>query len=190
MPCMVGLILVREPLVRTLFDYGKFKDTADADSRVALALAMYTAGLWAYGLNQVIIRAFYAMQNAKTPLKIAVWNVLLNLALNLILVQTSLRESGLALATALSAAVQFVVLFALFRKQLDHLTWSPVIISAARTLLASAVMGLGAWVAGNLDLLQDTDSLRLLAMVTAGGVAYLVAVCLLRCQEVRELLRR
>jgi len=114
-PCMAGLILVREPLVRALFNYGRFREVPGADLRVAGALAMYALGLWAYGLNQLVIRAFYAMQNATTPLKTAVAAVVVNVALNLVLVQTFLRESGLALATATGATLQVCALLAIYR---------------------------------------------------------------------------
>jgi len=189
-PCMVGLILVREPLVRALFGHGEFNEAPHADLRVASALAMYALGLWAYGLNHLVVRAFYAMQDAKTPLKVAVVTVLLNLTLNLVLVQTSLREAGLALATAISAVVQLAVLLMLFRKRLDHLRWSPIAASAGRTLLATAFMGLLVWVVDGLNPVGRADSLRLAAMVATGAASYLIAVRLLRCRELRELMRQ
>jgi len=188
-PCMVGLILVSQPLVRALFDYGKFKESPDADIRVAFALTMYALGLWAYGLNHLVVRAFYATKDATTPLKVAVATVVLNLTLNLILVQTSLREAGLALATAISATVQLLVLLILLRKRLDHISWSPIAASAVRTLLAATLMGWCVWAVGNLNVLQEAEPLRLAAMVATGGVSYLLAVRILRCQEVHELLR-
>jgi len=189
-PCMVGLILVRGPLVRALFAHGEFKETPHADLRVALALAMYTLGLWAYGMNHLMVRAFYAIQDAKTPLKVAMVTVVLNLGLNLELVQTSLREAGLALATAVSAAVQLVVLWILFRKKLDHLQWKPIAASAARTLLATAFMGVIVGMVGSFNSLGGGDLRRLVAMVVAGTLSYLAAVRLLRYQELNELMKQ
>jgi len=189
-PCMVGLILIREPLVRTLFGHGEFNKAPQADLRVASALAMYALGLWAYGLNHLVVRAFYAIQDAKTPLKVAVATVLLNLVLNLVLVQTSLREAGLALATAIGAGVQLAALLVLFRKRLDTLRWPPIAASAGRTLLAAALMGLLVWVVDSVIPAGWADSLRLAAMVAAGAASYLIAVRLLRCQELRELMRQ
>ena len=140
-------------------------------------------------MNQLVIRAFYSIKDARTPLKVAVVTVVLNLTLNLVFVQTSLREAGLALATAISAAAQLVVLLILFRKRLDPLQWKPIAASAARTLLATTLMGLGVWAVGSLDLVGGADPLRLAAMVAAGGAGYLLAVRLLRCQELHELMR-
>ena len=187
-PSMLGLILVREPLVRALFNRGQFAETPDADVRVATALLMYALGLWAYGLHQVIIRAFYALQDAKTPLKTAVASVVVNVILNLILVQTFLRESGLALATAIGATLQVVVLLAVYNRRFEALDWMslwPTLckIAAAALFMTVAVLAVDhrPW---------ESETLRLIALVVTGGVAYVAAAWALRCPELRHLFRR
>jgi len=189
-PCMVGLILVREPLVRSLFNYGRFKDIADADERVAWALAMYALALWAYGLSQLVVRAFYATKDAKTPLKVAVVSVVLNIVLNLILVQTALRESGLALATAIGATLQVSVLLVLFSRRLYRIDWSRMVpglvkIGVAACAMGLLVVGMDRWVAAGL-----LDPLRLTVLVATGAGGYALAALLLRCEEMRQLMRR
>ncbi len=190
LPCMVGLILIREPLVRTLFAHGKFKEVPQADLRVAAALAMYTLGLWAYGLNHLLTRAFYALQDARTPLKVSVANVALNLVLNLILVQTVLREAGLALATAFGATLQVIVLLVLFDRRVERLPWSQLLPSAGRTLIAAVVMGGVVVLTGRYAVPEAGNVVRLVVMISTGAASYLAAVRLLRCPELRELTRR
>lgn len=190
LPCMVGLILIREPLVRTLFAHGRFKEIPHADLRVAAALAMYLLGLWAYGLNHLLTRAFYALQDARTPLKVSVANVALNLTLNLILVQTVLREAGLALATAAGATLQVIVLLVLFNRRIERLPWAQLLPSAGRTLAAALFMGALVLLVDRYALPEVGNLIRLAILVATGAAAYLAAVWLLRCPELRELTRR
>jgi len=189
-PSMLGLILVREPLVRALFDRGQFAERSDADLRVAGALLMYALGLWAYGLNQIVIRAFYALQDAVTPLKTAVASVVVNVILNLILVQTFLRESGLALATAIGAAVQVVILMAVYNRRFEPLDWKSLWptffkIALAALLMTAAVLTVDRQVAHAM-----ADPLRLLVLVGTGAITYGAAAWAFRCPELRQLFRR
>jgi len=189
-PCMVGMFLVREPLVRVFFARGVFNKIPNADQRVALALAMFVSALWAYGLNHLVTRAFYSLQDAKTPMKIAVGSVFLNLALNLILVQTALREAGLALSTAISAAVQCALMVVILRKRIGRMGWRRTIPSAMRTVLASVVMAAAVIAVDRLVFAGAKDVIRLGAMLVTGGISFLAAVLALRCEEFHDVLHR
>src|SRR5690606_23963171 len=149
-PCLVGLIIVAEPLIQTLFAHGEFERFPDATPRAARALTMYSLGIWAFGVNQLIVRAYYAMQDASTPLWISVWNVGLNLVLNLVLVHTALREAGLALATTICAMIQIAVLLWKFDRKYVPIRWAECTRSLVRTLAASIVMGGLTWWVGRL----------------------------------------
>ncbi|HSW44584.1 MAG TPA: murein biosynthesis integral membrane protein MurJ [Phycisphaerae bacterium] len=188
-PCMVGMILVREPMVRVLFAHGKFNLIPHAAERVALALAMFVSALWAYGLNHLVTRTFYSLQDAKTPLKVAVSSVVLNLVLNLILVQTPLREAGLALSTAISATFQFVVMTVVLRRRIGRMGWRRTIPSAFRILLASGVMAAAVIAMDQWALAGMHDAVRLAAMVAVGAVVFIAAALLLRCDEFHDVIR-
>jgi len=189
LPCLVGLIVVREPLIRTILAHGKFNNFPQAVDRVALSLFMFALGVWAFGINQIIVRAFYAMQDAKTPLWISVRNVALNLILNLVLVHTALKEAGLALSTSICAMLQIGVLLWKFDRKYAHVHWGETIRSISKTLLASVVMGIVTWWAGRL--FADQRALyQLMLMVAVGAGSYLVAAFVLRCEELREMLHR
>lgn len=116
LPASVGLVVLREPLVRCLFSGGDgFSE--DGVRRAALVLAGYSAAIWAYSLNQLFTRAFYAAGDTRTPMRIALWMVGLNLTLNMTLIWW-LREAGLAWSTAISAGVQTLLLAAATRRRL------------------------------------------------------------------------
>ncbi len=189
LPCLVGLIVVREPLIRTLFAHGQFNQIPHAVDRVGLSLIMYSLGIWAFGVNQIVVRAFYAMQDARTPMRISVRNVALNLVLNLILVHTALREAGLALATTLAAMVQIVILVWTFDRRYARLEWRHTAMGVLRALLASLIMGM-AVVALDRCLPAMAQAMRLGLLVATGAAVYLAAAFALRCEELREMTRR
>jgi putative peptidoglycan lipid II flippase len=189
-PCMIGMIAIREPMVRVLFARGEFRKIPNADHRVALCVAMYVSALWAYGLNHLLTRAFYSLLDAKTPLKIAVASVVLNLVLNLILVQTFLREAGLALSTSISAVFQFAALVVILRRRIGRMGWRRTIPSAMRTVLASVVMAAAVIAVDRLVLPGAKDVIRLGAMIVTGGIAFLAAVLVLGCEEFHDVIRR
>lgn len=189
-PCLIGLILVREPLVAALFKRGEFAEWTEAVDRVGLTLAMYALGIWAYAVNHLVVRAFYALKDAKTPLKVAVATVGINLALNLILVQTALKEAGLALATSIGATVQITMMVLILRRRLGHLETGAIVASTARTFIASALMAAGVVLAGRLVGSDAAPLLRLSVMVPTGAIIFVVAAIVLRCDELRDILRR
>lgn len=108
LPAGVGLVLVGTDLCATILaGGGGFSD--EGVIRAGAVLTGYAAGLWAYGLNQVLTRAFYARGEMRTPVRIAWICVGVNLIGNLILIWP-LGEAGLAWSTALSATLQWALL--------------------------------------------------------------------------------
>jgi putative peptidoglycan lipid II flippase len=102
------------PIVRLLFQHGKFGP--EATVRVASALACLAPGLLMFSMNNILARAFYALGDIKTPMKISVFCLFLNLAFAIWLVR-GYRESGLAVANTLSAGFNLALLtYALRRK--------------------------------------------------------------------------
>ncbi|KUJ72653.1 murein biosynthesis protein MurJ [Thiomicrospira sp. WB1] len=101
-PAMLGLLLLAEPMVTTLFYYGAF--TQQDVSMAGASLMAYSLGLVGFILVKVLAPAFYARKDMKTPVRIAVVALLANVVLNLALIGP-LAHVGLALATSLSAFV-------------------------------------------------------------------------------------
>lgn len=100
LPAAIGLGVLAEPLITTLFHYGEF--TIEDVYAVVPALEALAIGVWAFMLVKILAGAFYAKQNVRTPVRVAVFAVVINIALNLLLMP-SLAHVGLALATVLSA---------------------------------------------------------------------------------------
>lgn len=191
LPASVGLILVRVPLARTVFEHGDF--TTDDALRVATILAGYAASVWAYSMTHTLTRAFYALKDATTPLKISACMVLLNLSLNLTLIWP-MGAAGLAWSTATSAAGQAALLLFFLRRRVDVTVDRSVATSWLRSALGSAAM---AGVLLPILWLTDPASLPWLAsagllvgLVALGGCVVFAIAKLTRAEEVGWLIRR
>jgi len=137
-PAGMGIIFLAEPIVALLFERGNF--TPLATHRVAMVLAFYSLGIWAYSGNQILMRAFYAQKDAKTPVKIGIYTVLLNFVANILLVW-QFKERGIALSTAISGIVNFCVLMIILRKRFPQFELRSIVISFIKSVFASLIMG-------------------------------------------------
>ncbi len=102
LPAAVGLYMLATPLFSALFQYGKFH--AQDVIMASLSLKAYAVGLPAFMLVKVLASGFYSRQDIKTPVRIAVLALIINMALNFMLIG-SLKHVGLALATSLSSSI-------------------------------------------------------------------------------------
>ncbi len=191
LPAAVGLILVRVPLTRAIFEYYRF-DRQDS-LRVASVLAGYSVAIWAYSMTHVLTRAFYAVKDAKTPLRVSMGMVGFNLALNLVLVWP-LGVAALAWSTSFSAMVQAFLLLRKVRRYVDRPVddevWRGWVVTACLTAAMTAVLGPILWWVDPAGLSRP-QSLGLLALlVTLGMAVYLLGAWLVRSEELGWLLRR
>lgn len=141
-PATVGLVVLRTPIVQLLFERGEFDAVSTA--RTSFVVLCYTIGLFAYSGQKIMVTGFYSLQDTKTPMKIAVLSLLLNIFLNFVLMGP-LKEGGLALATSISGIFNFALLTLLFQKRITGFPFREVLASSARTLAASLAMGWFSW---------------------------------------------
>jgi putative peptidoglycan lipid II flippase len=106
------------PIVRLIFERGKFDETST--HRVALTLACLAPGLLMFSMNNILARAFYALHDIKTPMKISILCLALNLGFALWLVHPY-REAGLGVANTLSACFNLSLLTYALRRKLGRL---------------------------------------------------------------------
>lgn len=133
-PAMLGLILFRVPIVHLLFEHGKFDHLATLGT--ADAVLFYSLGLWAFAGVRIIVPVFYSLQDTKTPVKIGIVAVLINLLLNLVLI-LPMKHRGLALATSLSAMFNFSLLFLILRRRIGRVDGKRIVISHFKVILSS-----------------------------------------------------
>ncbi len=131
-----------EPIVRLLFERGKFD--AVATHRVAVALICLAPGLLMFSMNNILARAFFALRDTTTPMKISVFCLMVNLALSVLLVQP-FREAGLGVANTATAAMNTGLLFYALRKKLSRLEMGSLRSSVLSLLAAAVLAGAVAW---------------------------------------------
>lgn len=137
-PATVGLILLREPIVRLLFQRGAF--SPELAQQTATALFYYGLGLLSFAWVKVSVQGFYAVQNTKTPVIVASASMFLNILLNCALVGP-LGYRGLAIATSISFTVNFIFLYVLLSDRFGPLWDEEFLRALIRIVLATALMG-------------------------------------------------
>jgi len=139
LPASAGLLLVRNQLATVVFQGDQF--SASDALEVGTILLGYATAVWAYSMTQVLTKGYYAKGNKMTPVRVAMLCVCLNFLLNITLIWTPLRASGLAWSTAICAVLQVSILLFLFRRYVPRLVDSAVLRSWIKTSLLTLLMG-------------------------------------------------
>jgi putative peptidoglycan lipid II flippase len=180
-PATVGLIIVAEPLICAAFQHGRFTDEDTA--MVARTLAFYALGLCGYFAQQILARAFYAMQDSKAPMRSALTAVFVNVLLNLTLIWY-LGRAGLACATAVCSYLQVAILVTVLRRRLGSSILDGLFVTVLKTFAATALMSLAAVAVlilmRNLPDGRVFDILKLAVVVPSAAAIYLLAAKFLR----------
>ena len=190
LPSLVGLMVLGEPIVRLLFERGAFRPEHTA--MTTLALLYYCLGLWAFSGIRVMVAAFYAVQDTKTPVMVAAFALVLNLILSLILMGP-MKHAGLALSLSLASSVQFFLLLALFKKRTGTEFSSIIMGSALKSLFSSLSMGAVLYLATLMWQMPPASSgavavaVRVLLLVFLGAGVYLGASKLVGSAELNSI---
>ena len=176
-PAMVGLILLREPIIEMLFQRGEFD--ADATRLTAEALLYYAIGLWAFSAVRIMTATFFALQDTRTPLKTAVISIIANIVFSILLMR-HLAHGGLALAVSLASIVNLLLLTKALCARLGHLGWRSILTSICRTLACSGFTGVVVWGGALVIIPSANSSLSVLSAglavcIIAGFVTYIAA---------------
>lgn len=194
LPAMVGLAMFRLPILYILFERGAF--TRPVTLLTADILMGYTVGLCFYVGNRILAPAFYAMHDTWTPVRTAMMAVGVNIAASILLMQ-SIGATGLALATAIASASNFLLLFTQLRRRIGLLGGRRMLVGAARVAVAClpmAAWGILSQVWWDVLTVRGTASkVALLCIEVAVAVALFAGTAAaLRCEEfgwARDLLR-
>ncbi len=140
LPSAIGLFILAEPIIYILFERGAFlqEDTF----YTARVLGYFALGLPAYIIIKVLVSCFFAREDTKTPLYISIVSVISNIVLSLLLIQ-SMREMGIALATAISAWINALLLYVMLSLRNNIKFDSLLISNSIKILISSIVLVLG-----------------------------------------------
>ena len=189
-PAMVGIIVLRVPIIHLLFQHGAFdyQDTL----MTARALFYYGIGLWAIAGARIIAPAFYAVQDTKTPVKMAAVSLFANVGLSLILMGP-MKHAGLALANSLASMIYVSLLLVWLRRKIGDIDWARILRSLIQIAVASAATGWVAyWIIGKIPWVGPGywgDKVFFLAVgIVAGVFTYIAISYLLRNGELSFLM--
>jgi putative peptidoglycan lipid II flippase len=191
LPASVGLILAARESVGTLFQRGNF--TPEDTQRVAWVLIGFAPAIWSYQMGHIFTRAFYARKEAMTPVFVALGMVVLNIALNVTLIFTPLREAGLAWSTAICSMLQSAILLRILARRVPGAMDREVAGGWLRCALATAAMTLA--VIAIAPFAPDGESwgdlsTSLAVKIAVAVAAYALAARLLGMPELGWFLRR
>lgn len=190
-PATIGLAAIARPLISVAFEHGQFGKFRNDTAMVAWTLLFYSIGLCGYFAQQVITRAFYSMQDSKTPMHSALIAVMANIFLNLTLIWF-LGTGGLALSTAICSYVQVVILVVFLRRSLRNKgaeasildgLWLTLLKTLTATLVMAGVILAAKWLSQGWS-----NIFKLLLIVPSAALAYFLAVRFLRSEMLMLLL--
>jgi putative peptidoglycan lipid II flippase len=216
-PATAGLLVLGDPIVHVLFERGSFGPKEV--TMTARALGMYAIGLWAVSATRVIVPAFYALGDARTPVLAGAVSFLANALFSLMLMGpvgenltasggafvaalgaatrrlcvVDLGHAGLALATSLAATLNVALLLFPLRR-LDGLALREILVSLGRSIVAALIMA--AWIAWSAGFIGWGAARGFIAeasllglAIAAGAGVYAAAAHLLGSPETRLLVR-
>jgi putative peptidoglycan lipid II flippase len=184
------LIVLAEPIVRLIFERGQFGP--DATQRATFALVCLAPGLIAFSMANILARAFFALGDTRTPMRISVVCLVLNLLVTLALIGP-FRQGGLGIANTISSAVNVVLLIHALRRRLERLEMQALVRTLVPLAVAGALATLVSWLGlkfWNNAVGQATIALQIGAVFVpaiVAGLAYWIAAVLFKIPAASEI---
>lgn len=204
-PSAFGLIVLGDPIVSLIYQRGQF-DAFDTNM-TSWALTAYSVGLAAYAAIKVVSPAFFALDDAKTPMYISVASILVHVptsfGMMMLLSNVGVTPErpngfghvGVALATSVVATVNFLVLSYYMRRKIERINGRTIAVSLMKILVASIVMSAAAYgvyrlIHGSLGPVRLWTQVGELAIpMAAAGFVFLAFAKILRIEELETLYR-
>ena len=190
LPMTIGLMLLAKPMIQLLYQHGTWGE--ESTLITSQALVWLSVGMIGYGIQNVLVKAFYAEKNGKVPMITGAVSIVLNIALCCVL-SPLMGIAGLALATALSSTASALLLLVPISKRLPGLFNRPFWRDIGKMILCTAVMGVLVWLvysglSGVLAYSTLTVAAELIASVLVGVAVYFLLAHLLHIPELKQVL--
>ena len=162
-----------------------------------IALVMYSVGMIAFGLREILGKVFYSLQDTKTPMMNGAIAVIMNIILNLVLVRY-FKLAGLALATSISAIICILLLFNSLKKKIGYFGQDKILNTIIKSIISASVMGVITYLSYNsLSTVLNNgfiyDMLSLFGSIIIGFIIYIILVTLLKVEElniIKDIIKR
>ena len=190
LPSAAGLYILSTPIIHILFERGAF--LAEDTMYTAQVLSIFSLGLPAYILIKVLVTCFFAREDTKTPLYVSVLSVVVNITLSLLLI-SSMREMGIALATAVSAWINVILLFFILKFKKNLILDTIILKNIFKIIISVCVMLCGCYLLNEIFFanLTDTNFLKkltnLLVIIICCKIIYLSMIFMLKVLSLQDL---
>ena len=190
LPSAVGLFILSTPIIHILFERGAFIE--EDTFYTSQVLSIFSLGLPAYILIKVLVTCFFAREDTKTPLYISLASVIINIILSLLLINT-MREMGIALATAISAWFNVFFLFFILKFKKNIILDSIFLKNTSRIIISVLIMLCGCYLLNEIlfNHLSNTDILieilKLFFVIFCCKIIYLTMIFMLKVISVQDL---
>ena len=189
-PICVGTVVLSDPIVKILFQRGKFN--ASDTIMTANILMIYIAGLLAFSLRSVIARAFYSLHDTKTPMITGAISIVFNIVLNVVL-SKQIGYIGLAWATTIAAYIGLFISAIWLRNRINGFGGKRILSTSIKSILAAIIMGIITSICYNqlYALLGSgfiNEAIELGVSISIGALAYAIVITILKVEEASVIL--
>jgi putative peptidoglycan lipid II flippase len=194
LPASIGLILVAQPAIALLFQHGHV--TPHDSVLIGRSVMLYSIAIWAFSLQQILNRAYYALHDTMTPLVLGIGNLVVNTLIELPLLWVKdLSEAGMAVGTLVAFSLQALLMLWMLNRRLGGMDLKKIAPSIARMIVASLLMWVAClavqhasfWPKGGRSVIW---AIQLTILMSVGGGVYFIACHLMGLRPMQHLQRR
>lgn len=193
LPCSIGLFIVAVPTVQLMFERGRF--TPHDTQLVVQSLRWYALAIWAFSLQQILNRAYYALHDTMTPLIVSAVVLVVEMSVKLPLIFAGLGESGMAAGTAIVYTLQTLAMLWLLQRKTGGLGLGQLTGHIVKLIVSTGVMALACVLIQKAPFFPQAPTrlatiLRLGILVGTGAVTYIAASTALGVGMLEHVLKR
>ena len=184
-PAAIAIVILREPLISVLYLRGKY--TMGDVKLVSEALILYSPTMIAYGVRDVLNRAFYSAKDTKTPMIYSMVGVLINVILSAVLYK-HMSVPGLTLSSSISSVVITLMLLLKMNKKFNGINFGSIIKTFLKISIASIIMGMVVYFIKKMIIMSLTtyftvNLMLLFICAIVGAIIYFALTYLLKIEE-------
>lgn len=188
-PATFAIAMLRDPIINVIFERGAF--TKNAANLTSEALLFYCPAMIAYGVRDILNKAFYSLKDVKTPMINSFAGIVINIIINLIIVKY-MKVSGLTLAITISSVVTTMLMFWKINKKVNGMNLRIIFLNFIKICAASAAMSVLIFVINSFCNIQfENNKIRsimsILISFVLGGGSYFIILYALKIKEYSEL---
>jgi putative peptidoglycan lipid II flippase len=188
-PSSVGIMALSSPIVGAIYQHGRF--TYENTIATSSVLICFSIGLFSFSGTKVVSRAFYALKDSITPVKVGAASVGISIALAAVLM-FPMKAPGLALASSISSIFNLTLLLAIIRRRIGGINGREILGSGIKIFVASAIMGIICWIIS--EAIGEAQSFlaymwKLALGIPAGAASYFLLCYLMKVPELKGFIK-